>query len=145
MIDHTGIVVSDFQRSKTFYQQALAPIGYQLLMELSAEVTGHTDVAGFGEPPKPDFWISRGTPMCRHCILLLAPINGRWWMRFIRPLWLQVAAIMARLACGRIITRTITARLCSTRTAIISKWCATCLRKRTFPGRWFGFGSVWLW
>lgn len=62
MIDHTGIVVSDFQRSKSFYQQALAPIGYQLMMELSAAVTGHTDVAGFGEPPKPDFWISRGTP-----------------------------------------------------------------------------------
>lgn len=62
MIDHTGIVVSDFQRSKTFYQQALAPIGYQLMMEFSAAVTGHADVAGFGEPPKPDFWISRGTP-----------------------------------------------------------------------------------
>lgn len=62
MIDHTGVVVSDFQRSKTFYQQALAPIGYQLLMEFSAAITGHTDVAGFGEPPKPDFWISRGTP-----------------------------------------------------------------------------------
>lgn len=62
MIDHTGIVVSDFERSKTFYQQALAPIGYQLMMEFSAAVTGHTDVAGFGEPPKPDFWISRGDP-----------------------------------------------------------------------------------
>jgi catechol 2,3-dioxygenase-like lactoylglutathione lyase family enzyme len=24
-------------------------------------VTGHADVAGFGEPPKPDFWISSGT------------------------------------------------------------------------------------
>lgn len=62
MIDHTGIIVSDFQRSKTFYQQALAPIGYQLMMEFSAAATGHTDVAGFGEPPKPDFWISRGNP-----------------------------------------------------------------------------------
>ncbi len=62
MIDHTGLVVRDFERSKSFYRQALAPIGYQLLMELPAAVTGHTDVAGFGEPPKPDFWISRGTP-----------------------------------------------------------------------------------
>ncbi len=62
MIDHTGVVVSDFERSKTFYRQALAPIGYQLLLEFPAAVTGHTDVAGFGEPPKPDFWISRGTP-----------------------------------------------------------------------------------
>ncbi len=62
MIDHTGVTVSDFGRSKRFYEQALAPIGYSLLMELPAAVTGHTDVAGFGEAPKPDFWISHGAP-----------------------------------------------------------------------------------
>ncbi|WP_374486363.1 VOC family protein [Zoogloea sp.] len=62
MIDHTGIVVSDFAKSKAFYLNALAPIGYVLIMELPASVTGHTDVAGFGELPKPDFWLSRGTP-----------------------------------------------------------------------------------
>lgn len=62
MIDHTGVSVSDFARSKAFYQQALAPLGYVLMMEFPASVTGGTDVAGFGEPPKPDFWISRGTP-----------------------------------------------------------------------------------
>jgi catechol 2,3-dioxygenase-like lactoylglutathione lyase family enzyme len=61
MIDHTGVTVSDFEKSKAFYVQALSPIGYSLLMELSAAVTGHTDVAGFGEAPKPDFWISGGT------------------------------------------------------------------------------------
>lgn len=61
MIDHTGILVSDFAKSKAFYLQALAPIGYTLLLELPAAVTGHTDVAGFGEASKPDFWISRGT------------------------------------------------------------------------------------
>ncbi len=62
MIDHTGVIVSDLDRSKAFYIAALGHIGYQLLMELPAAVTGHTDVAGFGEPPKPDFWISKGTP-----------------------------------------------------------------------------------
>jgi catechol 2,3-dioxygenase-like lactoylglutathione lyase family enzyme len=62
MIDHTGVVVSDFGKSKAFYASSLAPIGYSLIMELPASVTGHTDVAGFGEPPKPDFWISRGNP-----------------------------------------------------------------------------------
>jgi catechol 2,3-dioxygenase-like lactoylglutathione lyase family enzyme len=60
MIDHTGVVVSDFSRSKAFYLAALRPIGYDLLAEIPASVTGHADVAGFGEPPKPDFWISRG-------------------------------------------------------------------------------------
>ncbi|MGM8060631.1 VOC family protein [Vogesella indigofera] len=62
MIDHTGVVVSDFARSKAFYVAALQAIGYELLMALPASVTGHVDVAGFGEPPKPDFWISNGSP-----------------------------------------------------------------------------------
>jgi len=62
MIDHMGISVSDFEVSKNFYRAALKPLGFELLMELSAAVTGHTDVAGFGAPPKPEFWISRGAP-----------------------------------------------------------------------------------
>jgi catechol 2,3-dioxygenase-like lactoylglutathione lyase family enzyme len=62
MIDHTGLVVSNYAKSKQFYLAALAPIGYRMLMELPASVTGSTDVAGFGEPPKPDFWISKGAP-----------------------------------------------------------------------------------
>lgn len=62
MIDHTGVLVSDFEKSKRFYQQALAPLGYELLREFTAAVTGHTDVAGFGAGGVPDFWISRGTP-----------------------------------------------------------------------------------
>lgn len=60
MIDHTGVVVSDFSKSKAFYRAALAPLGYTLLAEIPAAVTGHVDVAGFGEAPKPDFWISSG-------------------------------------------------------------------------------------
>jgi len=62
MIDHTGLTVSDFGRSKTFYARALAPIGYELLMEFPAALTGDSDVAGFGVPPKPDFWIAAGNP-----------------------------------------------------------------------------------
>jgi catechol 2,3-dioxygenase-like lactoylglutathione lyase family enzyme len=62
MIDHTGVVVSDYEKSKAFYASALASIGYSLLHEVPASVTGHADFAGFGEPPKPDFWINKGTP-----------------------------------------------------------------------------------
>ena len=62
MIDHTGLTVSDFETSKAFYSAALQPIGYELLLEFPAAVTGHSDVAGFGERPKADFWINRGTP-----------------------------------------------------------------------------------
>jgi catechol 2,3-dioxygenase-like lactoylglutathione lyase family enzyme len=31
-------------------------------MEIPASVTGHTDVAGFGPPGKPEFWIISGAP-----------------------------------------------------------------------------------
>ena len=62
MIDHTGVIVSNFERSKDFYRQALSAIGYEMLLEVPAAVTGRADVAGFGVPPKPDFWISRGAP-----------------------------------------------------------------------------------
>jgi len=62
MIDHTGVTVSDLARSLAFYRAALAPIGYSVLAEFSAAVTGGTDVAGLGAPPKPDFWLARGTP-----------------------------------------------------------------------------------
>jgi catechol 2,3-dioxygenase-like lactoylglutathione lyase family enzyme len=62
MIDHTGVAVSDFTKSKAFYSAALGPIGYAMLMEIPASVTGSSDVAGFGEAGKPDFWINAGTP-----------------------------------------------------------------------------------
>ena len=62
MIDHTGLTVSDFARSKSFYAAALAPLGYRVLMEVPAGVAGRGAAAGFGVPPKPDFWISTGAP-----------------------------------------------------------------------------------
>jgi catechol 2,3-dioxygenase-like lactoylglutathione lyase family enzyme len=66
MIDHTGVLVSDFEKSKKFYAETLKPIGYQLLLEFPASVTGSVNVAGFGEPPKPDFWIAEGKPNDPH-------------------------------------------------------------------------------
>jgi catechol 2,3-dioxygenase-like lactoylglutathione lyase family enzyme len=56
MIDHTGVNVSDFEASKRFYAAALAPFGYELLLEF------HGSVASFGVQRKPDFWIARGEP-----------------------------------------------------------------------------------
>jgi catechol 2,3-dioxygenase-like lactoylglutathione lyase family enzyme len=57
MIDHVGFPVSDYERAKTFYLKALAPLGYSLVMEVTQEQTGHDPAAGFGANGKPDFWI----------------------------------------------------------------------------------------
>jgi catechol 2,3-dioxygenase-like lactoylglutathione lyase family enzyme len=62
MIDHIGLTVSDIEKSKAFYTRALAPMGFQLLTEIPVSLSGSKDFAGFGEPPKPEFWISSGTP-----------------------------------------------------------------------------------
>jgi catechol 2,3-dioxygenase-like lactoylglutathione lyase family enzyme len=62
MIDHTGLQVSDPARSRRFYDGALAPLGYKVLMEVPREHTGGAVVLGYGVPPKPDFWIAQGTP-----------------------------------------------------------------------------------
>lgn len=53
-LDHIGINVTDYGRSKTFYEKALAPLGITLAME-------YGKAAGFGRDKKPDFWIGQGT------------------------------------------------------------------------------------
>ena len=58
MIDHIGFPVSDYAKSKAFYTQALAPLGYS---SGDGGRRGQTEsrapAAGFGAGGKPDFWI----------------------------------------------------------------------------------------
>lgn len=49
IIDHIGIAISDYARSKDFYTQCLAPLGIEQIAE-------HEGWAGFGSAGKPDFW-----------------------------------------------------------------------------------------
>jgi catechol 2,3-dioxygenase-like lactoylglutathione lyase family enzyme len=56
VLDHIGIRVSDYERSKRFFETALRPLGYRLVFE--HPISG----AGFGRAGKPDFWIKRGPP-----------------------------------------------------------------------------------
>lgn len=51
ILDHLGIPVSDYPRSKAFYTSALAPLGIAVRMEFGP-------VAGLGRSDKPEFWIS---------------------------------------------------------------------------------------
>ena len=56
MLDHTGFPVSDYKRSKAFYEKALAPLGYVLVMEVQQD-QNDAPAAGFGVNGKRDFWI----------------------------------------------------------------------------------------
>ena len=55
MIDHIGIRVADLARSVLFCRQALAPLGYEVLMDFDFGV-------GLGRDGKPDLWLYPGAP-----------------------------------------------------------------------------------
>lgn len=48
-IDHIGLAVADYERSKEFYTRVLAPLGMELVMQVQGW-------AGFGPAGKPEFW-----------------------------------------------------------------------------------------
>ena len=54
MPDHVRIPVSNFERGKRFYEQALSPLGYELILE------PRYGAAGLGDSGKPDFWVFQG-------------------------------------------------------------------------------------
>ena len=60
MLDHVGFAVSDFVRSKQFYERALAPLGYGIVMEVTPQESGGGAFVGFGDQRKPYFWIGTG-------------------------------------------------------------------------------------
>ena len=60
MIDHIGLAVSNMERSKAFYVDALKPLGIAIVMEVTAEQTGADAHAGFGTDDKAFFWIGGG-------------------------------------------------------------------------------------
>jgi catechol 2,3-dioxygenase-like lactoylglutathione lyase family enzyme len=60
MIDHIGLAVSNMERSKAFYVDALKPLGIAIVMEVTAEQTGADAHAGFGKDDKAFFWIGGG-------------------------------------------------------------------------------------
>jgi len=53
MLDHIALKVKDFKKSRAFYEAALKPLGYKVLMEFP-------EGAGFGSPGFPDFWVGTG-------------------------------------------------------------------------------------
>ena len=59
IVDHVGFGVSDYPRAKRFYTEALAPLGFTLVMEVSPEQNEGSKVwaCGFGKNGKPEFWI----------------------------------------------------------------------------------------
>ena len=58
MIDHLKLFVADPKASRAFYETALAPLGYRVLMDFET-------VVGMGKD-FPDFWLQQGEPTRCH-------------------------------------------------------------------------------
>lgn len=58
MLDHIGIAVSSIERSRAFYDRALASVGVTLLWTVGPEETGSGGTAlGYGSGGKAFFWL----------------------------------------------------------------------------------------
>jgi catechol 2,3-dioxygenase-like lactoylglutathione lyase family enzyme len=57
MFDHVGLNVRDYGASRAFYEQALAPLGYSVVMAFD-----EWKACGFGTNEQPEFWISQREP-----------------------------------------------------------------------------------
>lgn len=63
IIDHLGITVADYARSRAFYTAALGPLGVTVLMEFPTE-EGVT-ICGLGKE-KPILWLTPGAQTTPH-------------------------------------------------------------------------------
>ena len=59
MIDHVVLSVRDLQKSKRFYAEALAPLGYRVVKEFPGAV-------GFGTGARGDMWLWQRDPVSMH-------------------------------------------------------------------------------
>ena len=96
MIDHIGFAVSNMERSKTFYVDALKPLGIGVMMEVTAEQTGADAHAGFGKDNKAFFWIGgAGSPRGGRTSPL-QPLPGPMSIPSTAPLWPPADGTMGR-------------------------------------------------
>jgi catechol 2,3-dioxygenase-like lactoylglutathione lyase family enzyme len=65
-IDHVAMNVTDLQRSKAFYTDALGPLGYSLMYEVD-------DFLGFGDGQMPSLGVVRREPAGGGHVALNAP------------------------------------------------------------------------
>jgi catechol 2,3-dioxygenase-like lactoylglutathione lyase family enzyme len=70
IIDHVSLSVEDLGRAKYFYSKALAPLGLDVVGEVTAEQSGSIAFVGFGIGRKGSFWVAhngRQTPLTHIC------------------------------------------------------------------------------
>lgn len=57
VLDHVGFAVSDVERSRRFFEEALRPLGFGVVLAF-----GEPPVLGIGMPHMPQLWLHEGEP-----------------------------------------------------------------------------------
>ena len=119
MIHHIDFAVTDFERSRAFYVDALAPLGIGLVMDIERD--NGRRLAGFGLSPDPTFWIRTGNGIGgRLHVAFLA--NSRGAVDGFHEAALRAGGTdNAGPGCGRGTQRTTTPRSCLIRMATTLK------------------------
>ncbi|MCW2475670.1 MULTISPECIES: VOC family protein [unclassified Symbiopectobacterium] len=61
MLDHLSVPVTDIDRSRQFYESALAPLGYRLIKDFNHAISfGVLEGYGKSSDPGGEFWIYQG-------------------------------------------------------------------------------------
>ena len=130
MIDHIGFAVSNYERAKSFYAKALAPLGYTLIVKVPAETnpSGHP-AAGFGTGASRISGSAAKASWRSLCTLRSSPRIAPVSMPSIAPRSQPASRTTADPDYARSTIRITTARSCSMPTGTISKPSATRGRK----------------
>lgn len=63
MIDHFSILVSDLAKSRSFYQAILAPLNYEIIIEMKSALSfGVLNGPTKSSDPGGEFWLTAGSP-----------------------------------------------------------------------------------
>lgn len=107
MIDHVGLTVSNIEKSKEFYKLALAPLGFKLLAEVPASMTGGKDLLALVSHQNLSFGLVEEHQTTHQFMLPFKQALVRKWIAFIKQRFLLAAVITGRLAFAPITIRTI--------------------------------------
>src|SRR5262245_62703258 len=107
---------------------ALAPLGYDLVMEVSSKETGGASQAGFGAKARPQFWIGSGKPIKGRVHFAFAAKDRDAVDGFYAAALKAGGKDNGAPVCGPTITPITTVPLCWTPTATTSRPCAICRR-----------------
>ncbi len=116
MIDHISLRVSDYLRSKAFYEKALATLGYTLVFSNDQE-----QYAGFAGPDRERIWIGRNDGPRGYAHVAILSTDRATVRRFYDEAIKAGGRDNGGPARDRNTVRPTTARSCWTRTGTISR------------------------